>query len=94
MAGLKPDYPMVHITWADAHTSEPGWLALDELEDDGECIVHTIGFMIPVGDPGAKDKHVTLAQTLCDGEGIHLFYIPSDMVRTLTLLQNPFENLH
>lgn len=79
---------MVLVTWADTHLSEGGWLDLDEYEDDGECVVSSVGFQIPVGDPGSKDKHLTLWQTLCKEEGIHAIHIPIGMVRDIKILQN------
>ena len=79
-------YSVVWVEWADAHTSEAGWLELDEYEDDGEVLVSTVGFLIPVGDAGSKDGHVSLWQTLCQGEGIHGFHIPVQMVRQIKVL--------
>lgn len=92
MAGLI-DYPIVCVRWADAHCGDAGWVDLEDWEDDGECLVTTVGFMIPQGEPGAKAKHVTIVQTYMDGDVIHPFYIPADMVRTITLLQHPLEAL-
>ena len=74
---------LVYVQWADAHTSEGGWLDLEDYEDEGECLVETVGYMIPVGEPGSKKDHVSVWQTLCDGEGIHGFHIPIGMVRTI-----------
>jgi hypothetical protein len=79
-------YPMVLVTWADTHLSEGGWLDLADYEDDGECIVASVGFHIPVGDPGSKEKHLTLWQTLCKDEGIHAIHIPVGMVREIKIL--------
>jgi hypothetical protein len=79
-------YPMVLVTWADTHLSEGGWLDLADYEDDGECIVASVGFHIPVGDPGSKEKHLTLWQTLCQDEGIHAIHIPVGMVREIKIL--------
>ena len=79
-------YPMVLVTWADTHLSEGGWLDLPDYEDDGECIVASVGFHIPVGDPGSKEKHLTLWQTLCKDEGIHAIHIPLLMVREIKIL--------
>jgi len=79
-------YSMVHVKWADTHLSDGGWLDLSEYEDDGECIVNSLGYLIPVGDAGSKNKHVTLWQTLCDGEGIHAIHIPVGMVREIKIL--------
>ena len=79
-------YSIVWVEWADAHTSEAGWLELDGYEDDGEVLVSTVGFLIPVGDAGSKDGHVSVWQTLCQGEGIHGFHIPVQMVRQIKVL--------
>ena len=81
-----PAYPMALVYWADACGGDPGWLTLDDVEDDGEVLVQSIGFLVPVEDPGAKQNHVTLLQSFHDGEGINLFYIPVAMVRKIILL--------
>jgi hypothetical protein len=81
----KTEYPIVQITWADAHCGDPGWLDLSTVEDDGECLVTSVGYLIPVGE-GGKEKHVTLYQTYTEGEGIHPFHIPVGMVRETKLL--------
>lgn len=77
------EYPLVLVKWADAHASQGGWVDLDEYSDDGECIVTTVGFLVPANDPGGKKDHVTVWQTLADGEGIHGFHIPGGMVRSV-----------
>ena len=74
------------VIWADAHCGDPGWLELDHVEDDGEMLVHTVGFLVPADEEGGKKDHVTLWQTINDGEGIHPFYIPAAMVRKIVLL--------
>ncbi len=79
---------IVLVQWADTHMSDSGWLELDKYEDDGEMLVDTVGFLIPVGEPGSKDKHVTIWQTLCKGEGIHAIHIPVGMVRTIKVLDS------
>ena len=81
-----PVYPMALIYWADACGGDAGWLTLDEVEDDGEVLVQSVGFLVPVGDPGSKENHITLLQSFHDGEGINLFYIPVAMVRKIILL--------
>lgn len=81
-----PAYPIVLIQWADAHAGDGGWIEMDDYEDDGECVVSTVGFMVPEGDPGSKKGHITLWQTYKDGEGIHPFHIPVEMVRKTVLL--------
>jgi hypothetical protein len=74
---------VVYIQWADTHLSEGGWLDMQSYEDDGECLVDTVGFLIPIGEPGSKDKHVTVWQTICKEEGIHAIHIPVAMVRDM-----------
>lgn len=80
------DYPIVIVRWADAHASDGGWLTLDDYEDDGECIVTTCGYMVPADEPGGKKDHVTLWQTITEGEGIHGFHIPAQMVRNIQVV--------
>lgn len=77
---------IVLVQWADTHMSDSGWLDLEKYEDDGEMLVDTVGFLIPVGEPGSKDQHVTVWQTLCKGEGIHAIHIPVGMVRDIKVL--------
>lgn len=80
------DYTIVLVKWADACGEEPGWLSLDALEDTGEVIVQSVGFLIPKDEPGFKQDHVTLMQSYHDGEGIHIFRIPVGMVRSMTVV--------
>ena len=80
---------IVLVQWADTHMSDSGWLDLDKYEDDGEMLVDTVGFLIPVGEPGSKAQHVTVWQTLCKGEGIHAIHIPVGMVRDTKVLDTP-----
>ena len=83
------DYKIVLVSWADAHCSESGWLDLDEYVDDGEQLVYTTGFLVPVGDDGSKDKHVTLWQTISEDDAIHAMHIPVAMVRDIKILHDP-----
>lgn len=66
--------------------SDGGWLDLSEYEDDGETIVATVGFLIPIGDAGSKKDHVSLWQTVCEDEAIHAMHIPVGMVRRMVVL--------
>ena len=81
-----PAYPMALVYWADACGGDPGWLTLEDVEDDGEVLVQSIGFLVSTEDPGAKQNHVTLLQSFHDGDGINLFHIPVGMVRKIILL--------
>lgn len=85
-AKKSTDYAIVRVTWADTHMSAGGWLELGDYEDDGECLVYTTGFLVPVGDPGSKQAHVSVWQSLCGSEGIHGTHIPVGMVRDVKVL--------
>lgn len=80
---------VVWIKWADAHAGDNGWMDLEEYEDDGEAIVDTVGFLVSVPDHGSKAGHVTVWQTLSDGDGIHPMHIPVGMVRSMVVLNPP-----
>jgi hypothetical protein len=84
----KPPHTIVLVLWADAHCGEAGWQVLDEMDDHDEVLVSTVGFLIPADEPGGKKDHVTLWQTINDDEGIHPFYIPSQMVRKIIVLNS------
>lgn len=79
-------FPIVLVTWADAHSGDGGWQELEGYEDDGEVLVLTLGFLVPADAPGGKKGHVTVWQTYHGGEGIHPFHIPAGMVRNMTTL--------
>lgn len=82
----KNELTIVLIKWADASGEEPGWLSLEELEDDGEVLVSTVGFLIPADEPGGKQDHVSVMQSYHEGEAIHVFRIPVGMVRSMSVL--------
>jgi len=84
MAGLTP----VLVEWADAHAGPEHWAALDSMEDDGEYIVRSIGWLLPA-DEGGKHDHVTLAQSITPDHDVdHTLHIPVGMVRRLVVLCN------
>ena len=76
---------LVLVIWHDAHSVGETWMALEEIDAE-PCVVQTVGFLIPVGDEGAKEGHVTVWQSIADGDGIHGFHIPVQMVRNVTVL--------
>jgi hypothetical protein len=82
----RPEYPIVHVRWADAHLGDHGWLDLEEQDDDGECIVDTVGFLVPQDEPGGKAGHITIVHTVNNGDVIGLFHIPVAMTRKITVL--------
>jgi hypothetical protein len=93
MASVTLPYPLVLVEWADAHTSEGGWQDLETLADDEECVIQSVGFMIPEGEPGGKTGHVSLWQTYKEPEGVHGFYVPSAMVRRVIILSPILDNV-
>lgn len=71
------------VRWADAHAGVEHWTALEELDDDGEYIVESVGWLLPV-DEGGKADHVTLVQSLTADDHVdHVLHIPVSMVRTI-----------
>lgn len=83
----RPEYPIVLVLWRDAFSHHSGWVTLADLSDDhDEQIVHSTGFLIPETEPGGRKGHVTLWQTLADGDAINQFNIPVDMVVQIVYL--------
>lgn len=87
------NHVVVLVRWADAHCGDPGWQELDNYDDDGEAIITTVGFLVPSDAPGGKKDHITVWQTLTEGEGIHPFHIPAGMVRSVTTVTFPKDNI-
>lgn len=88
---VEPDeLAIVLVVWADAHTGDHGWISTD-IDSQDEMLVQSVGFLVPADD-GGKRGHVTLWQSLCEEEGIGLFHIPADMVRTIRTLRPPKQN--
>lgn len=85
----ESNHPIVIVYWADAHAGNGGWLPMEDYEDDGECIITTVGFLVPHDEPGGKKDHITVWQTITDGEGIHPFHIPAAMVREVKVVSTP-----
>jgi hypothetical protein len=48
--------------------------------------VESVGFLVPVGEAGSKKEHVTLWQTMSEGDVIHAMHIPVAMVRKMKIL--------
>jgi len=78
---------IVFIEWADAHQGTDGWTSIEDLEDDGERIIHTVGFLLPV-DEGGKDDHVTIVQSFDVQQEMvdNVVHVPSSMVRTMRVV--------
>lgn len=75
---------MILLVWADAHAGEnESWVAVEDVEDSGEYLVSSIGWVID----GAKEKHVTIAQSWTQDDQVdHLLHIPLSMIRKVHAL--------
>ena len=78
------------VTWIDAH-AEDGWIAREELEESGDCVVKSVGFYLPL-QLGGKAGHVSLALTWSEDDMLHsVFHIPKDMVKSVDFLESYHE---
>lgn len=88
MAGLDLEtFEMVAVEWADAYVEENTWCFLHDIEDKGEYIVATVGWLLKAGE-GGQTGHVSVAQSLGarDGAVDNVIHIPAGMVRSLRSL--------
>lgn len=77
-------YSIVIVEWADAHQATDSWTAIEDLDDEGERVIHTVGFLLPV-DEGGKDQHVTIFQSLDEEQEMvdNVLHIPVGMVKSM-----------
>jgi uncharacterized protein YndB with AHSA1/START domain len=81
---MKPD--MVSVTWADAHSDSSGWTGHKELDDEGEYLVHSVGWLL-TESMGGKPGHLTICQSYTPDEDVdHVLYVPNGMVRKVDVL--------
>ena len=74
------------VEWADAHDGTETWTAIEDLIDDGEVIITSIGIQLDE-DTGGKKGHIALAQSM-DGDHVdNVLYVPVGMIRKMTFLQ-------
>jgi hypothetical protein len=91
--GMELDFNLVPILveWHDAHVGLSTWEERSELEDDGPCVVHSCGFLLPT-TMGGKDNHVSLVATWSNDDMVHsVFHIPRQMVQRITMLKGSYE---
>jgi hypothetical protein len=90
----KTELQPVILVWADAHADSEGWTARGEWEIDGELLVETCGWLLPV-DEGGKEGHVTIIQSITPHDDIdHVIHVPVSMSRSLTFLRPFTKDLH
>jgi hypothetical protein len=73
------------VVWADAHSDSSGWTSKrDVIHEEGEYLVHTIGWLLTEGE-GGKENHVSLCQSYTPDEDVdHILHIPQGMVRKIS----------
>jgi len=80
---MTTDLRMVAITWADAHADCVQWTGIEEIEDDGEFLVRTVGLLLV----GVKRGHISIAQSVdANGAVDSVLHIPKGMVRRVEAL--------
>jgi len=88
-----PEFPVVIVRWADAHSGAEHWAALDT-DDKAEFIVCSAGHLISEAH-GGKPGHVTIAQSYTpDLDFDHVLHIPDGMIRSCHILSSASKNLH
>lgn len=71
------------VEWADAHGATDSWTPISDLETDGEVVIFSVGFLLPV-EEGGRNLHVTLVQSFDDDHVDNVLNIPVGMVRKIT----------
>ena len=90
---MSEDRQPLLIVWADAHAGPEQWSSLNEIEDDGEYLVHSIGWLLVTGE-GGKDRHVSIAQSWTPTDDVdHVIHIPLGMVRSMSVLHPKTQDL-
>ena len=79
---------VVIVEWADAHQSTMHWTSITELDNSGERMIRTVGFLLTVED-GGKEEHITIAQSWDNEEELvdNVLHIPISMVRQMSAVQ-------
>ena len=76
----------VKVIWADAHSDSAGWTGVKDHVDEGEYLVHTMGWLLTDAD-GGKPGHVSVCQSYTPDEDVdHILHIPQAMVRHLDFM--------
>lgn len=82
----KYQFQPVIVTWADAHAHEGSWTYVDDMEDTGDYIVTSVGWLMPPGQGGFAN-HATICQSHgADNAVDHIIHIPTGMIRSIQYL--------
>lgn len=84
----------VLITWADAHAHEGSWVYINDIEDTGEYLVTSVGWLLPPGE-GGFSNHASIAQSHGPDNAIdHIIHIPTGMIRSVQYLEPMSQKIH
>lgn len=84
---MSRKFEMWLVEWADAHTAPHEWVHIEDVAEDGEYIVRSIGWVLPP-NKGGKEHHITLCQSWTPEDMVdHIVHIPVAMVRTVANLK-------
>lgn len=77
-------FSIVAVVWADAHQATNTWTHIADLDGEGERVIVTVGFLLPI-DEGGKANHITIAQSFDDDEQMvdNVMHIPVAMVKSM-----------
>lgn len=77
-------HSIVIVEWADAHQATESWTAIEDLEDYGDRMIFTVGYLLPVDD-GGKEGHVTVFQSFDPQENMvdNVLHVPVGMVKSM-----------
>lgn len=88
---LEYDLVPILVEWHDAHVGTASWEDRVDLEDDGPCVVHSSGFLLPTS-LGGKENHVSMVATWSEDDMVHsVFHIPRQMVQRIVVLTRSHE---
>ena len=81
---------LVLVIWHDAHAGSGSWEYLNDLEDDGDYVVKSVGYLIDAKKYGKK-KHTSIAQSLSEVDCLDsILHIPNAMVqKIINLVEEP-----
>jgi hypothetical protein len=76
---------IVLVEWVDAHQETSSWTAIEDLDSEGDRLIRTVGFLLPVDD-GGKSGHVTIVQSWDEEQEMvdNVLHIPVGMVRKMS----------
>ena len=79
----QKDRPFLCVEWADAFATSSTWQFADEIDDTGEHLVRSSGWLLMPGS-GGQSGHISLAQSVGPEQSVdHIINIPIGMIRKI-----------